>query len=260
MGLFKSVKNTPKALSSTFSSAKEAVQGLREASSIQDVVDVMISIPADKIDDKVNQLRVEHPDASPEQLARIVTKQFRRLASNTSGLAGATAAVPGLGTMAAFGVSSAQLVGFVTEAGYYVLTMAHIYGVPVDDMDKRRLLVLSSLMGEQGAEIASSQFGFSTLTALKGYASDIQRQTIQKVNRTLAKQASKRAAKKGASAMFGRLMPFGIGAALGWVIGRSMAGNVIEGVQEALGEPPAQFDFPVTVDVEGVEVVEELSE
>ncbi len=257
MGIINSVKKTPRALKSTFSAVTDTAKGLRNATSIQEVVDVMIQIPDEAIDAKVNQLRIENPDASPADLERIVTRQFRRLAANTSGATGAVAAVPGLGTAAAFGVSSAQLIGFVTEAGYYVLTLAHIHGIPMHDMDKRRLLVLTSLMGEQGAQIATSQFGFSTLTALKGYATDVQRQTIRRINRTLAKQVGKRVTTKGASAIVGRLMPYGIGAALGWVIGRSMAGNVIEGVQHALGQAPEQFTYPVTIEVDDVQEVDQ---
>ncbi|MDI9588993.1 MAG: hypothetical protein QM234_08605 [Acidobacteriota bacterium] len=258
MGIISSVKKTPKAVKSTFATAGDTIKGLRNASTIQEIVDVMIQIPDEAIDAKVNKLRIQYPDASPADLERIVTKQFRKLAANTSGATGAVAAVPGLGTAAALGVSSAQLIGFVSEAGYYVLTLAHIHGIPMHDMDKRRLLVLTSLMGEQGTQIATSQFGFSTITALKGYATDVQRQTIQKINRTLAKQVSKNVSKKGASAILGRLMPYGIGAALGWVIGRSMAGNVIEGVQHALGKAPERFPYPVTIEVEDVQEVNEI--
>lgn len=250
MGIIRDLVHFPKAVARGSRNASSAVKALLKARSIPQAVDVMIDIPNATINDRVNKLRIEHPHATPADLAAIVTKDFRRLAANTSGLAGTAAAAPGVGTIAGLGLSSAQLVGFVTQAGYYVLTMASIYGIPTDDVDKRRLLVLTSLMGEQGAEIASSQFGFSTLTALKGYASDMQRQTIQRVNRALAKRATQQAASRGLTATAGRLMPFGIGAVLGWMIGRSMAGNVIEGVTYALGEPPAEFSFPVQVDCE----------
>ncbi|MDO5729627.1 MAG: hypothetical protein Q4P71_08400 [Actinomycetaceae bacterium] len=249
MGIVRDLKSIPGNVSRGVKATGSALAALKSARSVSDVIDTMIDIPNESIIRKVNELRKEHPHATPADLERIVTKQFRRLASGTSGAAGATAAFPGLGTIAGLGVSSAQLVGFVTQAGYYVLTLAHIHGIPIDDIDKRRLLVLTSLMGEQGAEIASSQFGFSTLTALKGYASDVQRQTIKRVNTALAKQASKQATRRGITATFGRVMPFGIGAALGWVIGRSMAGNVIDGVTNALGPAPTEFAYPVDVDL-----------
>lgn len=248
MGIVRDLAHFPKAVARGTRNASTAVKALLKARSIPQAVDVMIDVPNESITQRVNELRIKHPHATPADLAAIVTKDFRRLAANTSGLAGTAAAAPGVGTVAGLGLSSAQLVGFVTQAGYYVLTMASIYGIPTDDLDKRRLLVLTSLMGEQGAEIASSQFGFSTLTALKGYASDMQRQTIQRVNRTLAKRATQQAASKGLTATAGRLMPFGIGAVLGWMIGRSMASNVIEGVTYALGDAPAEFAYPVEVD------------
>ncbi|MDO5720644.1 MAG: hypothetical protein Q4P05_07905 [Actinomycetaceae bacterium] len=249
MGVLSDLKAIPANVGRGLQVTRNAAASLREARSVSEIVDTMIDIPNESIQKKVNDLRKEYPDATPADLEHIVTKQFRRIAAGTSGAAGATAAFPGLGTVAGLGVSSAQLLGFVSQAGYYVLTLAHIHGIPTEDIDKRRLLVLTSLMGEQGAEIASSQFGFSTLTALKGYASDMQRQTIKRVNSVLAKQATKQATRKGLSATLGRLMPFGIGAALGWVIGRSMAGNVIDGVTHALGPAPAEFAYPVDVEV-----------
>lgn len=249
MGVIQDLKNIPGNVARGVKATGSALSTLKSARSMSDIIDTMIDIPNESIVRKVNELRKEHPHATPADLEKIVTKQFRRLASGTSGAAGATAAFPGIGTVAGLGVSSAQLLGFVTQAGYYVLTLAHIHGIPIDDIDKRRLLVLTSLMGDQGAEIASSQFGFSTLTALKGYASDIQRQTIKRVNTALAKQASKQATRKGITATVGRIMPFGIGAALGWVIGRSMAGNVIDGVTHALGPAPEEFSYPVDVDI-----------
>ena len=250
MGIVKKAKNGTRAVADGLATTRRFVKDLRGANSIQDVIDAIIDVPTSRIENKVNQLRAKHPGATPAEIQEIVTKQFRKLAASTSGAAGAAAAVPGLGTAAALGLSSAQLTGFVSEAGYYVLTLAHIHGIPLEDKDKRRLLVLTALMGEQGEQIATSQFGFTTLTALKGYASDVQRQTINQGNRKLAKMAAKRAARKGTTAMLGRLMPYGIGAGLGWVIGRSMAGNVIDGAINALGTPPATFSYPVTIDVE----------
>ncbi|MDO5035118.1 MAG: hypothetical protein Q4E01_07040 [Actinomycetaceae bacterium] len=250
MNPFKAVKKAPQAVAGTLRASRDLVRNVKNADSVQDVIDAMIEVPTQRIEEKVNRLRLENPGATPADIEAIVTREFRSLAANTSGAAGAAAAVPGLGTAAALGVSSAQLAGFVSEAGYYVLTLAHIHGIPMDDMEKRRLLVLTSLMGEQGEEIATQQFGFATLTALKGYATDMQRQTIKRVNKKLTQMAAKRAARKGATAMLGRLMPYGIGAGLGWVIGRSMAGNVIEGAQNALGAPPATFAYPLTVEIE----------
>ncbi|EPD29456.1 hypothetical protein [Gleimia europaea] len=250
MRLAKKAKNGTRAVAEGISTTRRFAKDLRKADSIQDVIDAMIDVPTSRIENKVNQLRAKNPGATPADIQEIVTKQFRKLAATTSGAAGAAAAVPGLGTAAALGLSSAQLTGFVSEAGYYVLTLAHIHGIALEDKEKRRLLVLTALMGEQGEEIATSQFGFTTLTALKGYASDVQRQTINQVNRKLTKMAAKRAARTGTKAMLGRLMPYGIGAGLGWVIGRSMAGNVIDGALNALGTPPPTFSYPLTIEVE----------
>lgn len=250
MGLISHATHLPAAVWSTAKAAGKTAKELARTGSITQAVDTMIDIPNESIRKRVNELRIKYPHATPAELSQIVSRDFRRVAATTSGLVGASAAMPGVGTAAGVGLSSAQLLGFVTQAGYYVLTMASIHGIATDDYDKRRLLVLTSLLGEQGAQIASSQFGFSTLTALKGYASDMQRQTIRRVNKALAKHASKQAAKRGLSATFGRIMPFGIGAAIGWIVGRSMAGSVIEGVEHALGPAPTEFSFPVEVDIE----------
>lgn len=248
-------KKTSSSAAVTLKNAGNAIKKLPSARSFTDVVDIMMDVPQEAIEQKIADLRSQNPQATPADLAHIVTKQFRRIAAVSSGAVGAGAASPGIGTVAGVGLSTAQLAAFISQAGYYVLEMAYIYGVPTEDVDKRRLLVLTALLGEDGAELASKQLGISTLTALRGYATDLQRQALRRVNKSLTKVAKRQVAKRGASATLGRLMPFGIGAAVGWFVGRSMANNVISGTEAALGQAPAEFTQPIQVDVQ-VDVVD----
>lgn len=259
MRIRKSSKTGRKPAKNKLSAARNTVKDLRSAGSFQEMLDTMIDVPSSAIEARVNKLRIQNPDASPADIQRIVTKKFRNLATSTFGAAGAVAAAPGMGTVAALSVSGAQLAGLVSEAGYYVLTLAHIHGIPLEEKEKRKLLVLTSLMGEQGEEIARSQFGFATIAALKGYASDISGQALKAVNARLAKMVAKKATRKGITALFGRLVPYGVGAVIGVGIGRSTANNVIEGAQNALGTPPATFSYPITVETTAEEIPDPAS-
>ena len=77
--------------------------------------------------------------------------------------------------------------------------------------------------------------------------------SVKSINARLIKRVAKRSAAKGGALALGRLLPFGIGAAIGWKGGRALANQVIEGAQAALGPQLALSDY---VDSSHVEVIE----
>ena len=60
----------------------------------------------------------------------------------------------------------------------------------------------------------------------------------------------RKAATSTAMSTVGRLIPFGIGAAVGWGVGSAFAKTTIEGLLLALGAPPLSFPAPKIVDVQ----------
>ena len=98
---------------------------------------------------RVERLRAENPGLSPEQLARLLLKQTRRRVAGSGALSGATAVVPGLGTLLALGAITGQALYALEQEAELVLAVAIIYGHELTGSDERLLeaLVVIGLAG-----------------------------------------------------------------------------------------------------------------
>ena len=129
---------------------------------------------------------------------------------------------------------------FLASAVTYVLTVAELQGLRVIDTDKRRALVMSALLGREGSEAIQGSLGLTTLFWAAQYLAQMPLPTVKTINKELTRRMAKRMATKSGALALGRLIPFGIGAAIGWTGGRALANQVIEGARSALG-PAAQL-------------------
>ena len=66
---------------------------------------------------------------------------------------GATAAVPGLGTIVAFGAIGAESLVFLEAAAFYTLAVAEVHGVDVRHDEHEELLVMTVMLGASGTAI-----------------------------------------------------------------------------------------------------------
>lgn len=190
-------------------------------------------------------LRRKHPDATPHEIARLVERDYRVAATGGGAAIGATAAVPGIGTLTSLGLSSAATVGFLEASALYAQSLAELHGISVEDPAKARALVMAVVMGEEGSSMISaltqqakgkgsgpiqgwgSVFGSASQKGLWGnIAARMQKRFLRKVLAT-----------QGASTL-GRVVPFGIGAAIGGVGNHILAGKVIEAAKLAFGTLP----------------------
>lgn len=248
MAVLEMLKSVPGKISFAVKSVGQTASEFKNVSDVASAVDAMTEIPQNYISTRVNALRLEHPDATPAEIIEILGQRFRKSSAYSSGATGAVAAFPGIGTVAGLGVSSAQFVAFLGQAGLYVLSVAHVYGVPTEDKEMRRMLVMSSILGEDATELVTAKLGFSSIRVMRSSFQQISTNASAKVNSFLANRVKKLLIRKGATSIFGKIMPFGIGAGVGWFVGHKMAHQVIKGTGEFLGPVPATFSFPIIVD------------
>jgi hypothetical protein len=91
---------------------------------------------------RVEDLRAEHPGLGPDQLAKLLLRQTRRRVSSTGALSGATAFVPGLGTLLAVGAVTGQALYALEQEVELVLAIGLIYGDELSGSDARLLEAL----------------------------------------------------------------------------------------------------------------------
>lgn len=213
-----------------------SVQGFDKA------LDKAVTIPSARVSAQVAKLRRRHPRATPEQIIAMLDKKFLRFAKTSGAGVGVAAAVPAVGTAAAVGLTGAQMAAFVAATAFHVMAVAEVYGIPTEDKDRRRTLLLTALLGEEGASAVQASLGLSTIHWAKQAMTRMPVSTVKSVNKALRKRAAKQAAAKGGSLALGRLAPFGIGAGIGWVGGKAMGKSVLDGIAAAFGPPPVSFE------------------
>lgn len=215
---------------------RQAMAKARQSSNLGEVIDAVLDIPSEYIDNKLLRLVKTHPQADLQELEDILNKQYIKRTAYASSAVGAGAAVPGSGTGIALGLTAGELAVYAVQTTSYILGVSRLHGVRPKDREQRRALVLSSLLGEQGAEIVSDQLGLRTLNWARASLKNLSSPTLGQVNKALMKYASKKLAHRTAGRMFGRLIPFGIGAGVGYLSGKAVAQRTVKGLQTALGE------------------------
>ncbi|WP_420452898.1 EcsC family protein [Ilumatobacter sp.] len=152
-----------------------------------------------------------------------VTEAIRRELAVAGAASGGAAAVPGIGVGAAAAT-------FVVEIGWstvrltdLILTIAAIHGHDRAGVEERRLWVLSILTYRDGAAAMVTQLAEQLAASRRSEGrSPLSSRSLQRINMTIGRAlATRYGARRGAAAM-ARLVPLGVGAALGYGINRRL--------------------------------------
>jgi hypothetical protein len=98
---------------------------------------------------RVWRLREENPGLENHELAKLMIRETRWRVAGTAAASGATAIVPGLGTVVAIGTATSQTLYALEQETELVLAIAMIYGRELANSDERLLeaLVVVGLTG-----------------------------------------------------------------------------------------------------------------
>ncbi len=196
----------------------------------------------------LKRMRRKHPSHSAEQLAKLVERDYLLAITGSGAAVGATAVIPGVGTVAALGFSATATVAFLEASALYAQSLAELHGITTEDPNKARVLVMAILMGDEGSSMIAAlthQAAGRGAGPVKGWAAVFGKggkskspnlwSTFQStMQRTFLR---KMLATQGAS-MLGRMVPFGIGAAVGGFGNRFLGKKVIEAAALAFGTLP----------------------
>lgn len=200
----------------------------------------------------INRIRRKHPEAAPAEIADRLTSQYLRTVTGAGAAVGGTAVVPGIGTVAALGLSGAAVVGFLELTALYAQSIAELNGVSTDDPERTQALVMAVMLGEDGRKMLrefagqahgtgagplgkySSGPGGGVAAIITGSAG-ISEVFFNQLKRTFFRKVLVR---QGTS-MLGRIIPFGVGAVIGGVGNRSMGKTVVKSAQKLFGPAPA---------------------
>ena len=211
------------------------------------VLDKAVTVPSTSIHAHVATLRRRNPEATPAQIIGLLEKEYLRVVSAAGGAAGAAAAAPVGGTGVAVSLTAGDIAAFFAASAAFSLAVASVHGIEVEDAARRRALLLTTVLGEEGARELSEAIQTGSGAAATTLLTRMPNTTINAVNGTLTRRLIHRQVAKRGALVFGRLVPFGIGAWIGYRGARSLGQTVVEGARTTFGPPPAVFPRVVQV-------------
>lgn len=213
-----------------------------------------VQLPSSAVHQHVASLRRRNPEATPEQLVRLLEKEFLVLVASAGGAVGAAAAAPAVGTGVALVLTASDVATFFSASAAYVLAVASVHGIEVEDVDRRRALLLTALLGESGAKALTDITGLGATNVARLLLTRMPVATVKKVNTTLTRRMLRKQLAKQSGLFFGRLLPYGIGVVVGASGGRALGREVIAGTRKTFGPAPATFRDPVELPAQPVRV------
>ncbi|MEU5841804.1 hypothetical protein [Rhodococcus sp. NPDC047139] len=186
----------------------------------------------------VDLLRRANPHDTPAQIIERLEKQFLLSVTGSGSAAGATAAFPGVGTIAAIGAVGAETAFFFEASALLTLAIASVHGIEPHDHEQRRALVLSVSLGDTGREIVAAATGTSLRHWPKSLTTQASGAQLKGLNNSLVKRFIRRYLAKRSPLLIGKLVPAGIGAAIGGVGNRALGKRTIQNARDAFGPPP----------------------
>ena len=208
-----------------------------------------ISIQRSPVAGHVARLRRARPNATPAEIIAVLEKQYLTAVTGTGAAVGGAAAMPGVGTVAALTISGGETVVFLAATALFALAAAEVHGIRVDEIERRRTLILAIVLGDSGAILVEKVTGRTSQHWGELLPDVIPMSSIAAINTTLGRWFLTRYGRKLGVLAFGRVAPFGIGAVIGAAGNRALGRTVVHTSQRVFGPPPARFtdDGPVMI-------------
>ncbi|MCC3329163.1 hypothetical protein [Nocardia abscessus] len=206
---------------------------------VVELLDTGSRLQAPAVAKYVDRIRRSHPDESPAQIIDRLEKQYLLAVTGSGSAVGATAAFPGVGTVAAIAAVSAETTFFMEASAVFTLAVASVHGITPEDQEQRRALVLAVVLGESGMQIVQKSVGTSAKNWGTAFANRIP--GLSSMNDSLLKRFIIRFITKRAALMAGKVLPAGIGAVIGGAGNRALGKATISNARKAFGPPPGTW-------------------
>ena len=196
----------------------------------------------------IRSVRLRHPHATPDQLVRMLERRYLLAITGGGAAVGATAVIPAISTPATLALSGVETVGFLESTALFAQSVAEVHGIPVENPDRARVLVMSLMLGREGTELLSqltrqTAGGGVGRSAFWGevVTKSLPKGAVRPVLDGLQRSFVKHFAKIGGGSIVGKALPFGIGAAVGGAGNHILGRRVVAAPRLAFGPAPVRF-------------------
>jgi hypothetical protein len=189
----------------------------------------------------VARLRQARPHATPAEIIVVLERKYLAAVTGTGATVGGVAAAPGVGTVAALALSGGETAVFLETTALFAMAVAEVHGIRVDEVERRRTLLLAIVLGENGAILVEKMVGRTGQHWGDLLPEAIPMSSITAINTTLGRWFLRKYARKQGMLALGRIAPLGIGVVIGAAGNRAFGRVVVNTSRRVFGPAPARF-------------------
>lgn len=191
----------------------------------------------------VARLRRTFPDTTPAEIVTKLEKRYLAAVMASGAAVGSAAAFPGIGTLAALSAVAGETLVFLEATAVFALAVAEVHGIPLEHRERRRALVLAVLVGEESKGAIADLVGPGRTNGawLAEGAEMLPLPLVSQLNTRLMRYFVKRYTIKRSAMALGKMLPVGIGAAVGGGGNRMMGKRIVNNARKAFGPAPARW-------------------
>lgn len=208
---------------------------------VLDLLDKAIEAQSSVVRKNIARARQRNPEATPAQVIRNLERMYVSALTGTGAAVGGTAAAPGVGTGVALALSAGETFSSLELSALFALSIAEVHGVPIDEVERRRTIVMGVMLGGSGtttitkvAERTGQHWG-------RQVVAKVPVETLRQINKILGRNFITKYGTKQGIIVLGRVAPFGIGAVIGGGANAAMASLAVRAGRRAFGAPPASW-------------------
>jgi hypothetical protein len=228
-------------------SAAESPSGVR-GRLLRVAVERALRAQQPRVTSHIAKVRRKDPGATPAQVIEVLGRRYQLLVTGIGAAGGGIAIVPAVGTVASLATATTEAVAALDAAVLYTLAVAEVHRLPVDDVERRRALVLGVVMGEGGTALMNKVTGGKDRWA-RSVTEVLPLRVLGPANNALTRWFVKRYLTRQVALAVGRALPFGVGVLIGAVGNVVVARAVIRSAERAFGPPPARWPEGPTLSV-----------
>ncbi|WP_211240856.1 hypothetical protein [Hamadaea tsunoensis] len=164
--------------------------------------------------------------------------------AGTGAAVGGAAAAPGVGTGVSLALSAGEALSSLELSTLFALSVAEIHGIPLDELERRRTIVMGILLGRSGsatiarvAERTGQHWG-------RQIVAKVPVETLRQINGILGKHFVTKYGTKQGIIVLGRMVPFGVGLVIGGGANAALAALTVGASHRAFGPSPTTWPTP----------------
>jgi hypothetical protein len=207
---------------------------------ITKAIDKALEIQQPVVEAYVARLRRWRPD-SPGLALQVADRQYLATVSTLGAAAGAGAAAPGVGLGVAAAVSAVEIGAYTEATALYVLAYATIHGIDIRDLERRKLLLYTILLGKSGADLLERLSGRTAPYWARILIGLIDPGQLRAINKVLGRNVLTKYGTQQGILVLGRAIPFWIGAGIGGAGNAGLGYLTVRSTRKAFGPPPTAW-------------------